>query len=87
MPGTYAKKVAATMNRDGRVELIHVGSDDAIYHAWQSSPGSAFGGWVRYPSIAREIAITSVGNGNWEMFHVGADQAIYRLAPILHGTA
>lgn len=80
MEGTYAKAVAATTFGDGRVELFHIGADDAIYHAWQRTPGGPFGGWVRYSAIALDIAVAGpIGGGGWTLFHIGLDGAIYRM--------
>jgi hypothetical protein len=34
-------------NADGRLEIFTQGSDDALWHNWQLTPGGAWSGW--YP--------------------------------------
>jgi hypothetical protein len=35
---------AATLNADGRMEIIVRGADDNAWHTWQHSPGGAWSG-------------------------------------------
>lgn len=81
LDGTWARSLAATTSRDGRVELFHVGGNGNVFHAWQSSPGSSFGGWVNRGGVKYDIAASPVGNGEWELYGIGNSSSIWRMAP------
>lgn len=81
MNGTYAYDVAAATSRDGRVELFHIAGGRNVMHAWQSSPGSGFGGWVDMGGWTTSIGASSVGNGEFEIFAIGSGATIWRIAP------
>lgn len=76
-----ATSISAATSRDGRVELFHVGGGN-VYHAWQSSPGSAMGAWVNMGGGSMShVGASSVGNGEFEVFAVSADGRLWRQAP------
>lgn len=79
--GTWASSIAAATSRDSRVELFHVGGGGNVFHAWQSSPGGSFGGWVNRGGIKSDIGASSVGNGEWELYGIGGSGTIWRMAP------
>lgn len=81
MAGTWAWDIAAATSRDGRVELFHIGNGRNVWHAWQSSPGSSFGGWVNRGGVTYSIGATNVGNGEWEFFAIGGGNSLWRIAP------
>lgn len=72
---------AVGTNKDGRLEVFHVGQNGQLYHAWQTSANStAFsswqslgGSWPRQDSIA----VTSNSDGRLEVFLVGYNGALY----------
>ena len=81
MHGTWALSLAAATSRDGRVELFHTTGGRNVMHAWQSSPGSHFGGWVNRAGVHHDIGATSVGNGEWELYAISDSNTVWRLAP------
>ena len=75
--GGSAKQIAVGQNKDGRLELFYVGTNNALYHNWQTSAG---GGWSGENSIggsAKQIADGQNSDGRLEVFYVGTNDAIY----------
>jgi hypothetical protein len=43
--GSIAGVPSAARNADGRIEVFVRGTDNALYHIWQTSPGGAWSGY------------------------------------------
>ena len=84
-PGTNSISYpVAGQNDDGRLEAFVIGSDNALWHKWQSTPGGNWGGWssLGKPSIANAFFIPFVrknDDGRLEVFTVGTDGALWHL--------
>jgi hypothetical protein len=69
--------VGVAANADGRLEAFAIGTDGAMWHAWQS----AGGGWSSWHSLGGQF-LSGVGaatnqNGTVEVFGVGTDYQMY----------
>ena len=75
---------ASGQNADGRMETFVIGSDKALWHRWQSTPGADWGGWFSLgkPLIANAFFIPFVrknDDGRLEVFTVGTDGALWHI--------
>src|SRR6266700_3711569 len=79
-------------NADGRLEAFTIGSDGALWHIWQTSPGQGpWSNWFSSDQPATSLAnaqfppsIAQNADGRLEAFTVGTDGAlwhIYQVAP------
>ena len=91
-PNTNSFSVpTAARNADGRIEAFSVGSDGALWHIWQTTPGNGWGNWFSSgrPSssvgMVEDFTCVEINtNGRLEVFTTGTDGAlwhIYQLAP------
>ena len=84
-PGTNSMSYpVAGENEDGRLEAFVIGSDNALWHKWQATPGGTWGGWFSLgkPPIANAFFIPFVrknDDGRLEVFTVGTDGALWHL--------
>jgi len=84
-PGTNSMSYpVAGENEDGRLEAFVIGSDNALWHKWQATPGGTWGGWYSLgkPPIANAFFIPFVrknDDGRLEVFTVGTDGALWHL--------
>lgn len=42
--GGAAKQLAVARNADGRLEFFYIGTDDRLYHNWQTAPNNGWSG-------------------------------------------
>jgi len=77
--GGSAKQVAAAENADGRLELFYVGTNNDLYHNWQTAPNSVFwNGEVHFANdSAKQIAVARNADGRLEIFYVGTNNDLY----------
>lgn len=78
----FTKKVgtaaAVGRNADGRLETFVVGTDQGMYHDWQTSPGGGWSGWNGLGGIlTSEPVVVSNADGRLEAFVVGTDKGLY----------
>jgi GH25 family lysozyme M1 (1,4-beta-N-acetylmuramidase) len=68
-------------NRDGRLEAFGRGTDDALWHIWQETPGGAWeGGWSSLGGkIAGDPVTLQNQDGRLEAFAAAADGAVYHV--------
>jgi len=84
-PGTNSiSNPVSGENADGRLEVFVIGSDNALWHKWQSVAGGTWGGWYSLgkPSSANAFFTPSVSkndDGRLEVFTVGTDGALWQL--------
>jgi hypothetical protein len=64
-------------NADGRLEVFVVGSDHALHHNWQLSPGGVWSGWASLGGSVSQPTIGQNGDGRLEAFVVGSDRALW----------
>lgn len=66
-------------NCDGRLEQFTFGGDRAMWHRWQSSPGSAFSSWASLGGvfIGDIILVGRNVDCRLEVFGIGTNHAMY----------
>src|SRR3954452_17536865 len=72
--------VRAAAYADGRLEALGIGEDSAVYHTWQSEPGTWVGRWEPLYGDAdrrREVALAVLADGRLEALGIGEDGAVY----------
>jgi acylphosphatase len=83
--GGGMSQIATTRNIDGRIEVFAIGTDKALYHIWQTTPGgSAWSGWAGLGGGITQIASAINNDGRIEVFAIGTDKAlnhIWQTAP------
>ncbi len=77
--GTYAYQIAMGRNADGRQEQFHIGSDHAVYHAWQTTPNGGWSSWARLAGNVKQIVVTNNPDGRLELFAIGSDNAVWHI--------
>jgi hypothetical protein len=74
-----------SLDADGRLELFLVGSDNQLYHRWQTAPNSSqwSEGWQllqllggQWP-LSSNTTIARNADGRLELFIVGSDGRVY----------
>lgn len=70
---------AVADNRDGRLEVFARGTDGAVWHDYQTAPGS--GPWSGWSSLGGVVtsdpAVALNHDGRLEVFAVGTDSAVW----------
>lgn len=76
--GLHTSPAVAIRNADGRVEIFARGSNNALYHCWETTPGGKFSAWqsldgvlTGYPAVGRNV------DGRLEVFARGTGNALY----------
>jgi hypothetical protein len=69
-------------NSDGRLEIFSVGADGAVWHIWQTSAGSGWGGWYSLGApgggrFVSNVAAGRNGDGRLEIAAVDAGGAMW----------
>ena len=72
-------QMALGCNADGRLEAFIVGTDSALYHAWQVAPGGGWAPWAPLGGIVQGFGLGVNSDGRFEIFHVGLDQRVYHI--------
>ena len=54
-----------------------MGTNDALYHNWQTSPNGGWAGEDPFGGKAKQVAIGSNADGRLEVIYVGTNDAIY----------
>ncbi len=86
-PGSplYGNAPVLAANTQGRLELLAVGRDGALWHIWQATPG---GGWANWTSHGAPPGTGLTGNdpvmaagadGRLELFICGADHQLWHI--------
>jgi hypothetical protein len=77
--GGFAKSLSVAINLDGRSEFFYIGTDDQIYHNWQTSKGGPWNGGVLFGGTAQQLCLCQNADGRLELFYVGMDGNVYHL--------
>ncbi len=78
---TITSRPAVTRTSDGRLEVFARGTDNALWHIWQTAPGAAFvQSWEsRGGVIVDSPAVEKNANGRLEVFARGADNNLWHI--------
>jgi len=82
-----AKELTVAQNKDGRLELFHIGADDAVYHNWQTAANGNWSGWKALGGKARSLTAAQNQDGRLEVFSIGLDGAFYHNSQLTPGGA
>jgi hypothetical protein len=65
-------------NADGRLEVFVRGTDDALWHNWQTAPTNGWSGWASLGGvISSEPEVAANADGRLEVFVRGTDNALW----------
>jgi hypothetical protein len=82
-PGAAVKQIAAAQNADGRLEVLGIGMDDALWTISQGAPGGNWGGWAQLggPGAAvKQIVVAQNADGRLEVLGIGMDDALWTIS-------
>ena len=72
------KRVAR--NADGRLEVFAQGTDNALWHIWQTAPNNGWSGWASLGgTITSEPEVARNADGRLEVFARGTDNALWHM--------
>jgi len=67
-------------NADGRLEAFAVGTDNGLWHIWQTAPNGNWSGWLPLGGvITTEPVCARNADGRLEVFARGADNALWHI--------
>jgi acylphosphatase len=66
-------------NADGRLEAFVQGTDGALWHIWQTSPNSTWGGWSSLGGWITTPVVGQNADGRLEVFARGSDGALWHI--------
>ncbi len=72
-----AKQLVVGQNADGRLEVFYIGTNDALYHNWQTVPNGAWNGEVGLGGWAKQLVVGQNADGRLEVFYIGTNDALY----------
>jgi hypothetical protein len=76
--GILTSDVAVGSNADGRMEAFVRGTDNALWHNWQTTPNGGWSGWNTLGGIlTSNIAMGRNADGRMEVFVRGTDNALW----------
>ncbi len=69
-----------TQNADGRMEIFGVGTDNGLWHIWQTAPSNGWSGWASMGGIITcEPEVARNADGRMEVFARGTDNALWHI--------
>jgi acylphosphatase len=81
--GTFLNAGAATREARkgavGRLEVFARGSDDALWHIWQTAPNNGWSGWASMGGWIDIVASARNADGRLEVFARGSDKAVWHI--------
>jgi hypothetical protein len=76
--GVLTSNIAVGQNEDGRLEAFVRGTDQALWHKWQTAPNSGWSGWLSEGGVlTSDIAVGHNADGHLEVFVRGTDNALW----------
>jgi hypothetical protein len=80
--------VAVVSNADGRLEAFATGTDNALWHIWQATPGGAWSAWASLGGVlTSDRAVGRNADGRLEVFVRGTDDALWHIWQVTPGGA
>jgi hypothetical protein len=79
------------VNDDGRLEAFVIGSDGALWHIWQLTPGGAWGNWHSLGTPSSSVNaigdpfVAENDDGRLEAFAVGSDDKLWHTWQVTPG--
>ena len=76
--GGLTSDIAVGRNADGRLEVFARGTDNAMWHKWQTAPNNGWSGWAsRGGVLTSNITVAQNADGRLEAFVRGTDNALW----------
>ena len=76
--GVITSNIAATRNADGRLEIFARGTDNALWHRWQTAPNNGWAAWASLGGVLTSDPVTAQNaDGRLEVFVRGTDNAVW----------
>jgi len=76
--GVLTSNIAVGRNADARLEVFVRGTDNALWHNWQTQPNGGWSGWASEGGVlTSNIAVASNADGRLEAFVPGSDLALW----------
>ena len=76
--GVITSNIAGGNNADGRLEIFVRGTDNALWHRWQTAPNNGWSGWSSLGGvITSDPLVTRNADGRLEVFVRGTDNAVW----------
>jgi peptidoglycan hydrolase-like protein with peptidoglycan-binding domain len=76
--GVITSRIAVSRNSDGRLEFFARGTDNALWHQWQTAPNAPFSAWSSLGGVITSDPVVGVnGDGRMEVFARGTDNAVW----------
>ena len=67
-------------NKDGRLEAFGVGTDNALWHIWQTAPNNGWSSWASLGGvITSDVSVQQNADGRLEAFVRGTDDALWHI--------
>ena len=76
--GIVTSNIATGRNADGRMEIFARGTDNALWHNWQTAPNNGWSGWGSLGgAITTDPTVINNADGRMEVFARGTDNAVW----------
>jgi acylphosphatase len=80
--GVITSDPIVSHDADGRLEVFARGTDGAVWHIWQTSPGGGWSGWASLGGVVTSLcAVYQNADGRLEVFARGTDDAVWHNLP------
>jgi len=67
-------------NKDGRLEVFARGTDNALWHIWQTAPNNGWSGWASLGGVITSLpTVTNDADSRLEVFARGTDNALWHI--------
>ncbi|HYI46880.1 MAG TPA: matrixin family metalloprotease [Allosphingosinicella sp.] len=76
--GVITSRIAVGRNADGRLEVFARGTDNALWHIWQTAPNNGWSAWASLGGvITSNPTVISNADGRLQVFARGTDNAVW----------
>jgi len=76
--GIITSGICVARNADGRLEIFARGTDNALWHQWQTAPNNGWSGWASLGGfITSDPVVINNADGRMEVFVRGSDNAVW----------
>ena len=76
--GVITSRISVARNSDGRLEIFARGTDNALWHQWQTAPNNGWSGWSSLGGfITSDPVVINNADGRLEVFARGSDNAVW----------
>jgi probable HAF family extracellular repeat protein len=86
--GVLISNVNSAADADGRLEVFGLGTDHALWHNVQTTPGGSWGSWSSLggSSLSGDPSVGTDADGRLEVFVVSSDNQLWNIAQMAPGS-